>query len=364
MSGITSKANHANTFNFLHHFKNNQYRVVSGGKVAHGRVSGVKLDANFPNPKLKQTPFTNDKVNLWGDGGPQLLSDQETGDYKVAKWAVEQWNQVTDKPLLMTVGFYRPHRPLNAPKAYFEKFPLESIQLPLRPEKDDLLDVPDYGKGIARFHAHKDTFKPRSDHQQILHLGGEQEWKYMVQSYLACVNYVDTQIGIFLETLKHNPRGRETVIVLTSDHGWHLGEKSHWSKAALWRNTTRVPFIVIQPGVTKPGVVNHQPISHVDIFPSLCDFAGISKPKHLEGESILPLLQDPHAKREAAFLSYGPENTVVQTEDYRYIRYEDASEELYHHRKDPHEWNNLSSQPELAKLKEKLKAKVLGFQYK
>ena len=186
----------------------------------------------------------------------------------------------------------------------------------------------------------------------------------MVQSYLACVNYVDTQIGLFLEVLKQNPRGRETVIVLTSDHGWHLGEKGHWSKAALWRNATRVPYIVILPGVTKAGTINNQPISHVDLYPSLCDFAGIVKPKHLEGRSILPLLKDSKSKRDVAFISYGPENTVAQSERYRYIRYEDGSEELYDHRKDPHEWTNLSKNPEFAAIKEKMKGAVIDFQNK
>ena len=137
----------------------------------------------------------------------------------------------------------------------------------------------------------EDLFKPRTVHEQILHLGGEQEWKYMVQSYLACIKYVDAQIGRLLEATQREPRNRDTVIVLTSDHGWNLGEKTHWCKAAIWRDTTRVPFMVVLPGVSKAGLRNNQPISHVDIYPSLCDFAGIPKPAHLEGRSILPLLR-------------------------------------------------------------------------
>ena len=186
----------------------------------------------------------------------------------------------------------------------------------------------------------------------------------MVQSYLACINYVDVQIGRFLDELKKNPRKRDTVIVLTSDHGWNLGEKTHWCKAALWRNTTRVPFMVILPGVTEAGVRNNQPISHVDIYPSLCDFAGIPKPSYLEGRSILPLLKNPAATREVAFLSYGPENTAAQSERYRYLRYEDGSEELYDHQKDPHEWTNQSGNPEYGVIKKKMRDQVLRFQAK
>ena len=365
MQGITSKNAPKNPVILHQHFKQNGYRVVSGGKVAHGNTAKLKgqVDGYLNRPQDVRGKFTDDKANLWGEGGPHNHAEEETGDYKVARWAIEEWNTVSDKPLLMTIGFYRPHRPFNAPKAYFKKFPLESIQLP-KVRADDLNDLPPYGKALARSNAHKDLFKPRTLHEQILLLGGEKEWKYMVQSYLACINYVDVQIGRFLDEIKDNPRKRDTVIVLTSDHGWNLGEKTHWCKAAIWRNTTRVPFIVVSPGVAKAGLRNNQPISHVDIYPSLCDFAGIPKPGHLEGRSILPLLKDPSATRDFAFLSYGPENTAAQSERYRYLRYEDGSEELYDHQKDPHEWTNLIGNEKYQAMSRKMRTRVLGFQEK
>jgi len=355
LKGITSKNPPKDPIDFHKHFMKQNYRVVSGGKVAHGNIKGV--DSVFNRPK-EVKEFTNKRVNLWGEGGPQNVKDSQTGDYKVAQWAIGEWNKVTDEPLLMTVGIYRPHRPFNAPKEYFEKFPLESIKLPEIPESDDLADLPPYGKALARSNAHKNLFKPRTVHEHILHLGGKDEWKYMVQSYLACINYADTQIGLLLEALKKNPRGNDTVIILTGDHGWNLGEKEHWCKAAIWRNTTRVPYIVFAPGTAKAGTVNNQPISHVDLYPTLCEFAGISKPKHLEGQSILPLLKQSEAKRDVAFISYGPQNIAAQSERYRYIRYEDGSEELYDHDKDPHEWKNLAKNPEYAAIKEKMNKAV------
>ena len=362
MQGITSPNPPENAVILQRHFKQNGYRVVSGGKVAHGNntLKG-QVDEYLNRPQDVRGNFTDDKANLWGEGGPHNHPDEQTGDYKVAQWAIEEWRKASEKPLLMTVGFYRPHRPFNAPKAYFEKFPLETIQLPPI-GTDDLDDLPSYGKALARSNAHKDLFKPRTVHEQILHLGGEKEWKYMVQSYLACINYVDTQIGLLLNELKENPRKRETVIVLTSDHGWNLGEKTHWCKAAIWRNTTRVPFMVVLPGVTKAGTRNNQPISHVDIYPSLCDFAGVPKPDHLEGRSILPLLKDPSATRDFAFLSYGPQNTAAQSDRYRYIRYEDGSEELYDHQKDPHEWTNLIGNKKYQTMRKNMRDRVLGFQ--
>ncbi|MDG1807702.1 MAG: sulfatase [Pirellulaceae bacterium] len=363
MQGITSKNAPLDPIILQRYFKQHGYRVVCGGKVAHGNTAKLKrdVDAFLNRPGDVRGNFTDDKANLWGEGGPHNHAEEETGDYKVARWAINEWNTMSEKPLLMTVGFYRPHRPFNAPKAYFEKFPLKTIQLP-QVRANDLDDLPPYAKALARSNAHKDLFKPRTVHEQILHLGGEREWKYMVQSYLACINYVDTQIGRLLDELQENPRKRETVIVLTSDHGWNLGEKTHWCKAAIWRNTTRVPFIVVLPGDRPGGLRNNQPISHVDIYPSLCDFAGIPQPNHLEGRSILPLLQDPSATRDLAFLSYGPENTAAQSERYRYLRYEDGSEELYDHQKDPHEWTNLSNIPEFQTVKKKMRDQVLDFQ--
>ncbi len=365
MQGITSSNAPENPVILQQHFKQNGYRVVSGGKVAHGNTAKLKeqVDDYLNRPQDVRGNFTDGKSNLWGEGGPHNHAEEETGDYKVAQWAIEKWRKVSEKPLLMTIGFYRPHRPFNAPKAYFEKFPLESIQLP-EIQADDLADLPPYGKALARSNAHKDLFKPRTVHEQILHLGGEKEWKYMVQSYLACINYVDNQIGRLLDELRDNPRKRDTVIVLTSDHGWNLGEKTHWCKAAIWRDTTRVPFMVVAPGVSKAGLRNNQPISHVDIYPSLCDFAGIPKPKYLEGRSILPLLKDPSATRDFAFLSYGPQNTAAQSEQFRYLRYEDGSEELYDHKKDPHEWINLIGNKNYQSIRKKMRAQVLDFQKK
>jgi arylsulfatase A-like enzyme len=361
MSGKTSNASHEAIY--LHrHFLNNNYRIVSGGKITNYKKPDPDLDSYLPlqHTKENEDTYSDDRVSLWGDGGPQNLSDEETGDYRVAQWAIKEWNTPSDKPLFMTAGFYRPHRPQNVPKKYFDTFPVETTQLPLLPEGDDWDDMPPYAIGLARAHAHKEG--ELSDHETILKMGGEDEWKYMVSAYLACVNYVDAQIGLLLDALESNPRNRETIILLTSDHGWNLGEKKHWAKAALWNNTTHVPFVVVAPGVTKAGTMNHQPISLVDIYPTLSELADLPTPNHLEGESIVPLIQEPQRKRAYAFLSYGPENTAVQTETLRYIRYEDGSEELYDHRSDPHEWTNLADEEEYESVKQELEMKVKQFQ--
>jgi arylsulfatase A-like enzyme len=141
--------------------------------------------------------------------------------------------------------------------------------------------------------------------------------------------------------------------MLVSDHGWHLGEKKHWCKGAIWEQTTHIPFIVRGPGI-KPGSICTQPTSLIDVYPSLLDFAGLDVPDWLDGKSLKPQLADPSIPRPAAISSYGEGNTSIRSERWRYIRYEDGSEELYDHKVDPNEWVNLANDPEHETTKEEL----------
>ena len=141
--------------------------------------------------------------------------------------------------------------------------------------------------------------------------------------------------------------------MLVSDHGWHLGEKKHWCKGAIWEQTTHIPFIVRGPGI-KPGAKCTQPVSLIDVYPSLVDLAGLEIPNWLDGASIKPQLANPSAPRGPAISSYGEGNTSIRTERWRYIRYEDGGEELYDHRVDPNEWTNLANKQEHKETKKKL----------
>ncbi len=251
----------------------------------------------------------------------------------------------------MTVGFFRPHRPLHVPKSYFDQFPPDSIRRPAEPKgADDRDDMPEFARRLARTHAHKPLHNGLSDHECIV---ANKEWDKMIRAYHASVAFVDRQIGRFLKALKKNPRGRKTVVVLVSDHGWHLGEKKHWCKGAIWEQTTHIPFIVRGSGI-KPGSVCTQPVSLIDVYPSLVDIAGFEIPGFLDGRSVKPRLQDPNAKRPPAISSYGAGNTSIRTERWRYIRYEDGSEELYDHSVDPDEWTNQADNPKHARTKRKL----------
>jgi arylsulfatase A-like enzyme len=284
------------------------------------------------------------------DGYALDVPDDQMGDYKVAHWAIEQWAEVGEKPLFMSVGFFRPHRPLQVPKTYFDTFPLDSVKRPAEPEGDDWDDMPEFARRLARTHAHKPLHDGLSDHEYIV---ANDQWDATIQAYLASIAFVDRQIGSFLDALKNNPRGRETIVMLVSDHGWHLGEKKHWCKAAIWEQTTHIPFIVGGSGI-EPGSICHQPVSLVDVYPSLVDLAGFKIPDHLQGVSIKGQLRDPTLERPPVISSYGEGNTAIRTSRWRYIRYEDGSEELYDHRRDPEEWTNLAEDPEHTATKVRL----------
>lgn len=335
------------------YFGNNGYRVASGGKVHH-TGPGNNGDSILKRPGDPKPPPREDKFNALNppdDGYALKVADEEMGDYKVASWAIEEWETAHDKPLFMSVGFFRPHRPLQVPAPYFEQFPLESIKRPTEPIEDDWNDMPEFARRLARTHAHKALHSGGlSDHEYMVK---NDQWDATIQAYQASVAFVDKQIGRFLDALKNNPRGRETVIMLVSDHGWHLGEKKHWCKGALWEQTTHIPFIVHAPGIT-PGSVSTQPVSLIDVFPSLADLAGLPLPDYLDGTSIKPQLADPTSPRPPAISSYGEGNTAIRTERWRYIRYEDGSEELYDHSVDSDEWNNLANDPAHTKTKQTL----------
>lgn len=334
------------------YFSQQGYRVASGGKVHHGGPGnhGDDLLKRPGDPKPPPSQDNFDALNPPNDGYALDVPDEAMGDYKVASWAIEQWETRSDQPLFMSVGFFRPHRPLQVPAPYFDAFPLDTIKRPAEPAEDDWNDMPRFAQRLARTHAHKDMHNGLSDHEYMVK---NDQWDPTIQAYQASIKFVDQQIGRFLAALEKNPRNREAVIMLVSDHGWHLGEKKHWCKGAIWEQTTRIPFIVSAPGV-EAGSVSTQPVSLVDVYPSLADLAGLPLPDYLDGTSIKPQLADPSIPRGPAISSYGEGNTAIRTERWRYIRYEDGSEELYDHHADPDEWVNLANDPTHAKTKRQL----------
>ena len=222
--------------------------------------------------------------------------------------------------------------------------PLEGIVLPetLETDRDDL---PYWGRKFAmEVHA---VSGPRNvathgeDHDMVTRHG---QWHRAVQSYLASIGFVDTHVGRLLDALDDSEHSHNTIVVLWGDHGWHLGEKQHWRKHALWDVTTRTTLIMTGPEPIRENQLCHRPVSLIDIYPTLLELTGVPQRDGLDGQSLVPLLENPKRLWDRPVLmTYGYKNHAVQTDRWRYIQYNDGGEELYDSKADPNEWHNLAS---------------------
>ena len=191
--------------------------------------------------------------------------------------------------------------------------------------------------------------KPDGDHAMMLKSG---RWKEAVQAYLATIAFCDAQVGRLLDALEASEYRDNTIICLWSDHGWSLGEKEHWRKFALWEEPTRTVFIWKVPGLTPTGVKSPRPVDFMSIYPTICALTGVTKPDHVEGLDISALLKDPNATWDTpALTTFHKDNHSFRSEQWRYIRYADGSEELYNHDKDPYEWTNVAADANYADVK-------------
>lgn len=326
------------------HFAKAGYRVYGAGKIYHGPADrGGEWDDYYAGQGNTQRhpDAKNDGV-----GGIQFYSlannDEDMTDYRVVSYGLEKLKEESDKPFFLAIGLVKPHMPFSVPKKWFDMFPLESIQLPPH-RTDDLDDVPPAGVKMAG---------PEGDHAQIVASG---RWREAVQAYLASIAFCDAQVGRLLDGLDRSPHRDNTIVCLWSDHGWSLGEKSHWRKFALWEEPTRTVFVWRAPGVTPTGRVCGRAVDYSSIYPTLCELTGLSRPAHLDGRSLAPLLRDPAAPWDLpAITTHGFKNHAVRSEGWRYIRYADGGEELYDESADPLEYKNLAGDSQFAERKQAL----------
>lgn len=271
------------------------------------------------------------------DWGPFEVADSEMGDAQITDWAIEQLKAGFDKPFFFCVGYYRPHIPLWAPQKYFDRFNGLDIQLP-EVVANDLDDLNDIGKQWAI------EAITAGSHASVVQHG---QWKAAVKAYLACVTFVDHHVGRLLAALDSSPFRDNTVIVLWSDHGWHLGEKQHWGKWTGWERSTRVPLIIVPSKnaarqFTSSGQQCDQPVSLIDLYPTLADLCSVPAPYELDGRSLVPQLKQPGTVTHRTIVTaFDKGNISLRNDRWRYIRYADGSEELYDCDADPNEWKNV-----------------------
>lgn len=333
------------------HFMQNGYAALGAGKIYHGRYPDPESwDDYFPaknrnhpaDPVPKNRPLNRLPKTAHFDWGPVHASTAEMGDHKVVSWVIDQLHSDHGRPFFLACGIFRPHLPWYVPPSYFERFPLDKIELP-KVLETDLEDVPLAGRRMAN---------PEKDHSRVV---GHDQWKRAVQGYLASIAFADDQVGRLLDALDASPYKKNTIIVFWTDHGWHLGEKQHWRKFALWERATKTPMAIVAPGITKENQRCEKPVNLVDIYPTLIDICNLPKRSELDGVSLRPLLQDADAVwTRPSLTTHGRNNHALRSSRYRYIRYADGSEELYDHQVDPHEWKNLAAVEAMAAIKSDL----------
>lgn len=332
------------------YYKDHGYTTLTGGKVLHHGFRGPLAKAidrtlhdkrGGPRPaKPVSRPASWSKAWDWG-AHPE--TDAQMFDIQLAEKAAKALGEDFDKPFFMSVGFFRPHVPLLVPPKWFALYDQEAITLPNNP-LSDLDDLPPNFTSINKY-----AVAPT--HTQVIE---HRKQRSLTHAYLASVSFVDHCVGIVLNALKTSAHADNTLVVLWSDHGFHLGEKQHWAKRTLWEESTRVPLLIAGPGIN-PDAPCPEPASLIDIFPTLVQLCKLPRPDHLEGLSLVPQLRDPTTSREhPAITSSYFGNHAIRTRDWRLIVYEDGAEELYDHRTDPDEFNNLAKDPAHAKVRNAL----------
>jgi arylsulfatase A-like enzyme len=345
-------------------FQQNGYHVAGVGKLFHGghfirEVQGRGFDEYYPSktqdlPSFEGLKF-NSKLPLggwarqadWGPCHPDVTLDDHP-DGITANWASNKLLKgELQEPFFLGAGIFQPHLPNYAPQEYFDRFPIEDIEIPEGFREDDLDDVPAAHSKMAH-------------NPWLTRIRETNQWKPAIQAYLACTAMVDDLIGQLVAALEESKYGDNTIIVLWSDHGFQLGEKGRWGKYSLWERATRVNLMWVAPGVTTPGTVTDKPANLLDIYPTLVSLTGLEPPEgQLEGNDLSVLMKDADAAwTDTTVTSFGYKNYGVRSDRYRYIEYADGTEELYDHTKDKWEWTNLADNPEYAAIKKKMRKAI------
>ena len=338
-------------------FKQNGYYTASNGKVYHH----VEDDAGaWSQPSWIASPH---EAHDWRKAGYRPYEnidrpDEAYPDHKICDRTLADMRSLAkqDKPFFLACGFYRPHLPFLVPKKYWDLYPTEKIKLPenYRFFPHELPHAFDYTWGELRAYGGVPKQGPVDDETAL----------QLIRGYHACVSFIDVQVGRLLDELEKLGLADNTIIVFWSDHGWQLGEHGFWCKHTNFEVASRVPLLIVAPGV-EGGRVCSRLVEYVDLFPTLCDLAGLPKPDHLQGKSMRPLLADVNADHKDAVFTRFQGGDAVRTDNYRYMemRTRNGLGELqgvgmFDLKKDPNENQNVAEDPAYAEIRKQLKTKL------
>lgn len=314
---------------------------ASIGTDGHDDPASWELELNpLGVDRLEEQPMITTLVP--GQFGPTLSwhasrePDERHTDGLVARdaeWVLERMARQRDRPFFLAVGFFRPHTPFVAPKTpYFDYYPEAEMPI-VRGVEDDQADIPARALASA-----KPEEAAMSDAQR----------RQAVQAYYASISFMDAQVGRVLDALDRLGLADSTVIVFTSDHGYHLGEHGLWQKRSLFEESARVPLLIVAPGVSKAGMAAAAPVSLTDLFPTLTELCGLTAPANLQGQSLVPILRDPRVIGRGWAITQtvhnGASGYSLRTPRWRYTEWDEGEgRELYDHDTDPKELTNLAS---------------------
>ncbi|MFK7849426.1 MAG: sulfatase [Akkermansiaceae bacterium] len=356
-----SKTNHEGVaWDEFHYFENEELPMVTAVREKWEKENGP-IDRSGENRKawreflLQFAPQTMNQKPGWGPTG---LRDEEHKDGKNARQVVSWLDQESygDKPFFMAVGIHKPHGPFIAPKKYFDLYPTKDLEImPASLKYWETVDK------IAQTGRHKGFDFEFGVENEALR-------REYTQAYHACISYVDAQIGLVFDALKKSGEWDRTIIVMTSDHGYLLGQKFMWGKVFLWDSCAKVPFIVRVPGITKAGSSSESIIELLDIFPTLTDLAGIDAPEYLQGKSIRPILENPQVETKSyAYTVVQRRNQVgraISGKRFNYIAWPNGAEELYDLTEDSKELVNLAKSSEHTKQLEEMRVYLVKVEAK
>ena len=346
------------------HFKQEGYHTRLIGKVYHD-PAWAKDSLSWSAPEILAVTRTKGKYTLdsnlnkkgsWKADATERanVDDEAYIDGQVSQAAVELLSEIKDKPFFLAVGFRRPHLPFSAPSRYWDLYDPATLTLP------EFRRAPGGAPEIALHNS--DVLRGYQDIPDEGRLS-EEKIRELLHGYYAATSYIDAQIGKIIDELERLGLRENTIIVLWSDHGFHLGEHGLWAKTTNFELDTRVPLIVSAPGQELRGVHSDALVELVDLYPTLTELAGLPLPEGLEGTSMKPLLADPYQPWKTAAFSQFPRpwrykkqppimGYSIRTEDYRYTEWQDfetgevQARELYDHKKDPRETKNIAGETE------------------
>lgn len=368
------------------HFKNHNYHVVGMGKIYHGGLndpfswsepwrrpdaSGYQLPANIDlvakkRKAARQRGLKGTALTRVARGPATEMADVPDNAYPdgaCADMAIETLRRVKDKPFFLAVGFHKPHLPFNAPKKYWDLYDIQQLELAENPFPP---------KGAPPFAlTNSGELRNYNDMPANGPIPGD-DARRLIHGYLACVSYTDAQIGRILDELNQLGLTHKTIIVLWGDHGWKLGEHGEWCKNTNFEVDTRVPMIFAAPAVRGTGKSTEALAEFVDIYPTLCELAGLPLPEHLQGTSLVPVLRNHSVSvKQAAFSQYPRSHNrrklmgySMRTNRWRYTEWIDrtsreiVARELYDHHGDPGENINVAGLEKHASLIDELSVQL------